>query len=545
MAGGLSYYMTKSYAAVEENLKQKSSIFSSRLQRRLGIAAAVLIVIFILAAPLIRRYWPFSQQRVAQALEEQFAGTVSFAGFRTTFLPHPGCVIQGLTITPKQKGGDNTALVKASKLVVMAHYWDVLLRPGVLAHLRAEGLQVHIPASGAILRKDSEHSHTLGEAIAKDALLEIGREKGEPLRFPIHRLTMKSVALKERMSFDVAFHNPLPRGEIESRGYFGPWNSGDHGATPVSGTYQFTEADLATFGGIQGILESHDSFAGTLKSIQAHGTVEVPEFKIRRAGRTVPLQSKFEAEVNAFTGDVVLQRLENLIAKTTVLAHGDIAGKPGQKGKTTAMEFNVSGGRIQDILRIFIKGKTSPISGTTSFRARVTVPPEGKPFEQEVMLTGDFGIEDQRFNKPHTRKEIETLSERAQGKQPKENDKNKGQAEEEDDPAGVITNLKGHVELKNGVATLTSVTFTVPGAVANGHGTYNLLNDKIDFHGTLKTDAEFSKIGGGGIKSIFLKPFDALFKKKPKGSEIPVKLTGTYEHPQAGLELTGGNKDKK
>jgi hypothetical protein len=49
----------------------------------------------------------------------------------------------------------------------------------------------------------------------------------------------------------------------------------------------------------------------------------------------------------------------------------------------------------------------------------------------------------------------------------------------------------------------------------------------------------------GGIKSVFLKPFDAIFKKNPKGSEIPVKLTGTYEHPEPGLEITGGKKEKK
>jgi hypothetical protein len=77
------------------------------------------------------------------------------------------------------------------------------------------------------------------------------------------------------------------------------------------------------------------------------------------------------------------------------------------------------------------------------------------------------------------------------------------------------------------------------------HGAFNLVNQKIDFHGVLKTQAEFSKVGGGGIKSVLLKPFDAIFKKKPKGAEIPVKMTGTYSHPEPGLEITGGNKGDK
>ncbi len=77
------------------------------------------------------------------------------------------------------------------------------------------------------------------------------------------------------------------------------------------------------------------------------------------------------------------------------------------------------------------------------------------------------------------------------------------------------------------------------------HGTFNVVSEKIDFHGVLQTASEFSKVGGGGIKSIFLKPLDAIFKKKPKGAEIPVKMTGTYAHPEFGLEITGGKKAEK
>jgi hypothetical protein len=72
------------------------------------------------------------------------------------------------------------------------------------------------------------------------------------------------------------------------------------------------------------------------------------------------------------------------------------------------------------------------------------------------------------------------------------------------------------------------------------HGTFNVVNEKLDFHGVLQTQSDFSKVGGGGIKSIFLKPLDAVFKKKPKGAQIPVKMTGTYSHPEFGLEITGG-----
>ena len=239
--------------------------------------------------------------------------------------------------------------------------------------------------------------------------------------------------------------------------------------------------------------------------------------------------------------------MDTAVVKTNVLARGAVEGFPGQHGKVTALDLNVGDGRIQDILRLFIKEPRSPIVGIVSFRAHVTIPPEGRPFEQEVVLVGDFGIDEGRFTKIETRKKVESLSERAQGKKTGDKEKSNGDENDDDDEdsSRVISGLKGHVVLKDGVATLTNISFSIPGAVAYMHGTFNLLNERIDFHGVLKTDAEFSKVGGGGIKSIFLKPFDALFKKKPKGAEIPVKLTGTYSHPQPGLELTGGKKAEK
>ena len=67
-------------------------------------------------------------------------------------------------------------------------------------------------------------------------------------------------------------------------------------------------------------------------------------------------------------------------------------------------------------------------------------------------------------------------------------------------------------------------------------GTYDLISEKIDLHGTLKTEAEVSKTTRG-IKSLMLKVLDPFFKNKPNGYQAPVKITGTYDHPQFGLDL--------
>jgi hypothetical protein len=41
----------------------------------------------------------------------------------------------------------------------------------------------------------------------------------------------------------------------------------------------------------------------------------------------------------------------------------------------------------------------------------------------------------------------------------------------------------------------------------------------------------------GGFKSIFLKPFDRLFRRDGYGAVLPIKITGPREKPEFGLEI--------
>jgi AsmA-like C-terminal region len=512
-----------------------------RWPKLVGVAVLSLAAIglFVLAW-----HWPFSFQRVIRDLEDDFHGNVTFTRFHSTIFPHPGCIAEGVILVRPVATNDSPPFAFAQKLAIRAHYLDFLFRPGYIAHIDVQGLEVHIPPPGSLSatpESQKRSSTYVGEVIANNAIVEIARKTAKPLRFEIHALTLYDVSHKDGFSYEVDFLNALPPGEIQSRGHFGPWNSDDAGQTPVFGTYKFEHAYLGVFAGIDGVLSSHDNFRGTLSQIEAHGSVDIPDFKVRRAARAAPIESKYDSFVNALNGDVRLEHVESTIMRTNVLARGSVQGMPGLPRKLTSVDLNTNNGRIQDLLRLIIKEPRSPIVGIVSFRAHVTIPPEGRPFEQEVVLVGDFGIDEGRFTKPKTQKEIGNLSERARGKKP-DDEKKKSDEGDDDDPSRAIADLRGHVELRNGVATLTNISFNVPGATAYMHGTFNLLSERIDFHGVLKTDAEFSRVGGGGIKSVFLKPFDAIFKKKPVGAEIPVKLTGTYSHPEPGLEISGGNK---
>jgi hypothetical protein len=96
------------------------------------------------------------------------------------------------------------------------------------------------------------------------------------------------------------------------------------------------------------------------------------------------------------------------------------------------------------------------------------------------------------------------------------------------------------VVLRSAIATMTDVSLSIPGADANMHGTFNVISQKIDFHGTVRTNADLSQ-QTSGMKSLFAKVLDPFFRKKG-GTVVPVVMNGTYRDPHFGLDLNPVNK---
>ena len=71
---------------------------------------------------------------------------------------------------------------------------------------------------------------------------------------------MRSLGIAEQMPFTATLTNPMPKGQIETSGTFGPWQKDDPGATPLGGKYSFQNANLDTIKGIGGILNSTGTF---------------------------------------------------------------------------------------------------------------------------------------------------------------------------------------------------------------------------------------------------------------------------------------------
>jgi hypothetical protein len=485
------------------------------------ISSALCIVGIILAF-----HWPFSSQKVIQSVQEGWPGKVTVQRFRRTYFPHPGCVLENVALTG---GSDSSAspLVAIQKVTIQANYHDLLLRPGYISRIILEGLKISVPAehvTSPSQQRFSKSSTRIGEVFARDATLEIATKADGSLKFEIHQLSLKSISDSSPMSYDLAMRNAEPPGEIRSLGKLGPWDRQHMNDIPLSGSYTFDDVDLGVFQGIGGTLAGKGDFHGVLGRIETEGTTDIPKFEVTRSHHPVALKAKFTATVDGMSGDTILHSVDGGFLKTPVHLEGSVAGKPGQPGKTTSLNLNVHNGRIDDVLWLFVKESKAPMEGVTSFHGHVVWPSGHQPFLKRVAFQADFEIEHAQWTNPQRQMSVNMLSKKASGKK------------KDPDTPDVTADIKGNVLLSNEIAKFQDVQFKVPGAKAILHGTYNLADTKIDFHGDLKTEASLSD-DSSGVKAVLLKPLDPLFKKKHAGAVVPVEMTGAYHNPHFGVSL--------
>ncbi len=500
--------------------------------RFITIGGLLALVVIGCAAVLLASRWPFTRNTIVKTLQEKFSSTVALKTFHETYFK-PGCVAEGLTFR-RNNDPNAPAIATIEKLTIQGAYWEFFSTPKRIRRVTVEGL--HIFASPRSERNGNEarpasdleqFALIIDEITADGAVVEVASDEPGtvPLKFEIHKLTLNSVADDRPMSFHAALLNAKLPGEIRADGQFGPLRPQDVSSTFLSGSYVFQHADLGVFPGIGGTLSSTGKFNGVLEHIQVEGSTDAPDFQVKRSDHAVHLKTQFHAIVNGMDGDVSLQSVHAQFEWTTVVSQGEVANKAGSEGKTVSLSSTELQGRIQDWLRLFSKADRPALTGAMNFKAQVLVPPGKRGFIERIDLLGDFGIDAMSFTSSTTQENVDSLSQLAQGEK------------ETVDPTSVIENLKGHVELKNAIATFSDLSFSVPGALAHVHGTYGLLTEQINFHGSLQVDNKLSK-GSKGMKSFLLKFVEPFLKQKNAGEIVPIKIGGTFSNPSYGLDLT-------
>lgn len=485
--------------------------------------------------------WPFTREAMTKRLERASSAQVEMRGFHSIYFPFPGCVAEDVvfrqkTSLPGQKPAD--PIITIRKLTIESTFTGLLSKPGRIRRIIADGLRIQVSHGGANLHGEAgsgSDQSIIEELRADDALLELatGHAGENKLVFQIHHALFHDIGGRNGVPFQVSLHLPVPPGEVESSGSIGPWKEkGTVRSTAISGKYVLNRADLGVFKSLGGVVSSRGEFSGNLERLNVAGSTDSPNFEVKESGHQFHLSTQFRGMLDMKNGDLVLPSLEARLGNTSLIAHGTVSGKP----KIVTLDVTHGQGEIQDLILLFSNAKASPVLGPVVFQTQIVLPPEHRPFKERVHLTGNFNIERARFTSTNTQKNVDQLSERAEGKKDKEKDH-----DQDDDENGferVLTDLKGDVVLKDGIVTFSPVSFAVPGAEADMKGTYSLLNKRVDLRGKMRMLATVSQ-ASTGAKSIFLKVLDPFYRKKKKGAgaEVPIKMTGTYGHTHFSVGL--------
>jgi hypothetical protein len=479
---------------------------------------------------------------VEDALTHEFKSKVELSGFHIA-IPFPLVQAEGENLALHfQARQDLPPLIFVKRFTLRASVWGLLANPRRISFVNLEGLKISVPphqdqtggsgggdAKGA-MRKF--HMLRFDEILSDGAVLKILTSKPgkNPLEFDLQHLRLNSSGPDGALSFHTTLSNPMPPGEIVSSGIFGPWNGDDPNQTPVSGDYTFDKADLGVFPGISGILSSKGNYQGVLEQIRVDGTTDTPDFRISIAGHPVHLSTTFHAIVDGTDGDTYLQPVESHFGQTVLVAQGSVEGKAGTKGKTITLDVSATSARIEDLLLFAIKD-SPPMTGPIRLKTKLILVPGPKQIPDRLYLDGSFDLKSLHFTSGAVQQKVDNMSKRSEGKPGEVIDPE--EAIKADDVASV---MNSNFRVQDGILSLAGLNYGIPGTSVQLAGTYALEPETLDLYGTLRMHAKLSQTITG-FKSFLLKFADPIFSKGGKGTVLPIKITGTVQHPHYGLDL--------
>jgi hypothetical protein len=466
----------------------------------------------VVGVVLLHHFWPFTESSVRVRLGESAAANVKFGSFREKYFP-PGCIMENVVF---QRNTSGPSLISIRRLTITSNLFGLLKHHVSLLH--AEGMHVTLGRSDFSADVSSSQQTIVDTLVADDAVLDVQR-KAQPMKFVFHKFQVQNLGGNGTIKFAAAFDNPMPAGLIQTSGQLGPWKSSDLGGTPVSGTYALSNADLGVFHSIGGKLSSDGNFKGTFKRMEVEGSTTAPEFEVAYTRHKLPLQTRFKAAVNATNGETILQSVKANFGRDQIDAHGSI-GPQANGSHAAVIELNCDRGRIEDTFYPFVKSPKMPLVGNVAFQMHVVIPSGHERFVKKIEISSDFRIQEARFTSPETQSRLSKIAERHDQKQPDQNS---------------LADLSGNVHLLHGVAQFSKLSARDGNATAWFHGNYDLTNEHVNLHGQLTTDASLTKTTSG-IKSVFAKALEPLFKKGRHEKVVPVRISGTYHNPSFGLD---------
>ena len=486
----------------------------SKLSRTVLLVGVIVAAVLVAGIVVLHQYWPFTESAVRRELSSAASASVRFGKFHNHYFP-PGCVAENVVFTRKESG---TPLLTIKELEITSNLGG-LFRHHV-STIRADQALVNWKQWRNPGNDPSSKRTVVDHLIATNTVVEVAQgAPKQPRRFVFHRLSIDNLRGPGNSKFEADVDNPLPHGNLHLSGHFGNSGQGPKQA-PVSGTYKLDKADLSVFKSVGGLLSSTGKFQGTLDRLMVDGETQTPEFEVAKTHHSQPLNTHFDAIVDAIHGDVTLPHVTAQFGRDDLDVRGAIARGNDHK-RAAVLEINCPRGRIEDTFYPFMHKSQSAIVGDVTFTMHVRIPGGNDPFLKKISLQSDFRIQNARFVKPETQVQLSKVAEAPNQRQP---------------DTAMPVQIQGAVKVQNGIAHFARLSLQDHRASASFRGNYELTDEHVDLHGKLKTEASLAK-ATKGIGSFFAKILEPFFKKKPHENVVPVKISGTYNNPKFGLDL--------
>jgi hypothetical protein len=497
------------------------------------ILVFVLAVFIIPAAIIYHRAQDiddWTRAWIVQELTDRFHSRVELESVHVTAFPEMSATGDNLAIY-YQNRPDVPAMIKIKQFTFHLGFVGILRVPRRIRGVHLDEMVITVPPRGQppdpqapapvySTKRKPLPNITIDTVVCDNTtLLILPKKAGKtPLNFDIHDLVLNSVGAGKPFSFRGNLTNAKPVGEIRTQGDFGPWQAEEPGASPVTGSYTFTDADLGPFPGIGGVLSSSGKYSGVLSNLEVQGQTDTPDFTLDPIGHPVPLHTEFSATVDGTNGDTYLHPVNALLGHSHIIANGSVERVPEKQGHLITLDVVTAKARLEDLLKLSTKSSQPMMTGLVDLKTKMLLPPGKVKVLDKLVLGGEFTVSNARFASSEVRQKLESFSRRAQGQATNP------------DAGSAISDLRGNFTLKSGVITFHKLTFSIPGAVIALDGTYKLRGEILAFNGEVRLEAKVSQLVGGK-KAIFLKAIDPFFSKRGAGTLIPITISGTRDNP--------------
>jgi hypothetical protein len=506
------------------------TVFGARSIRlaRAMLVGGLLIAGVPIGLVVARPEW--AGRAVANKARDRLGVIVTFEAVGVSIWPRPRLAFRGLVV--RQVGAPGARpLATARELLIDVSPVAAWRRRVSL--VTATGLAITIPSatpgSGPAEKNDggaTSPSVLADRVVVRDATVTLARADAQasPIVFGLNRLDLEALGTARPMGFRARLTSPIPEGEVTIEGRLGPWRADRLAETPIAGRFSLEGARLQSVNGLGGSAAARGAVSGTLGGMRVEGTAESPDFSLEIGGRPVAVTVAFRGEIDGTTGTTRLPHVEGTIASTPFTASGAVTRLSSGDGFAVDADVDVRLGRVEDLVALVVPGAEAPLVGDVSLRTSFALPPGAIPVAARLRLDGEFGLRAERLSADSLQRRFEDLSRR-------------GQRAGGGGPAGpIITNVQGRFSVKDGVATLQQATFSLPGAAVGLSGTYSLTERTLDLQGTLRTEATLSD-AVGGVRGMFLRPFDFAFRRDGAGAVVPIRVQGPIEAPRVGVRL--------